>query len=359
MKHVEIGPQPALLLAFRDEEQIGYMQTYSFPNGPRQDTNAAILASLPDVFSVRLPAQPCVIERRSADELRLRPDVEARVLSLLAACGLSGEEQTAAIDRFGWKVTEIPLDTTSIFDIGCGDGIELAFLHAAAPNARIKAVDLKYELRAEIGKLPAIRFEPAHIVEYLEGETETFDLIFSNHVVEHLYDPDRICALLRRRLNPGGTMLAALPLDGVVSAFWAGANDEKWRSSLAVAELDLGHPWKTTPSDLRETLHAAGFGDVRFIQRQGRLNAAIAGEERELAALEVRGRALHRLVFGPLRWGAAVLFGDRPPDWVVKLICALERRVWFGGNNVKNSVAPEVLVEAANPISAAEPMPTA
>ncbi len=360
MKQVAIDPQPALILAFRDEQQIGYMQTYAFPNGPSRDINAAILASLPDVVSVRRPTQPCLIERRSAEELRPRPEVEARVRSVLAGWGLSGSDQAAAIDRFAWKTTEIPPDAKSILDIGCGDGIELVFLHAAAPNARITAVDLKDELRAGIRRLPAIRFKPAYIVDYLESETETFDLVFSNHVIEHLYDPDRICALLRRRLDPGGKMLAALPLDGVASSFWAKANDKKhWRSSLAAAELDLGHPWKTTPSDLRETLQAAGFCDVRCVQRQGRLNAAIAGEEPELAAREARGRTLHRLVFGPLRWAAAGLFGASPPDPLVKLICALERRVWFGGNNVKNSVAPEMLVEALNPVSAAAPRSSA
>jgi hypothetical protein len=77
------------------------------------------------------------------------------------------------------------------------------------------------------------------------------------------------------------------------------------------------------------------------------LNAATAGEETELARFEARGAALYNIVFGALRRAIGMVFGHRPPYWVVSLVYALERRVWFGGNNLKNTVAPEVLVRAS------------
>jgi hypothetical protein len=164
-----------------------------------------------------------------------------------------------------------------------------------------------------------------------------------------MYDPDAVCGALRRLLNPGGMMLAALPLDGVVDFCLSSLGDKGGvRSTLRLGAVDLGHPWKTTPADLRQTLLAAGFGRVRCVQRAGALNAAIAGEEVELAALTSRGMLIYRLIFGPLIWVAETLFGRNPPRWLVRLIYALERRVWFGGNNLKNIVAPEILAIAFN-----------
>jgi hypothetical protein len=143
-------------------------------------------------------------------------------------------------------------------------------------------------------------------------------------------------------------MLAAFPLDGAVAAWWRDL--EGAGSSLSLLDLgavDLGHPWKTTASDASETMLALGFHRVRLVQKQGVLNAAFAGDESELEMAERRGRRLQRLVFDPPRWMIRLLFGRYPPSFLVRLFYALERRFWFGGNNLKNSVAPEILLIAA------------
>ncbi len=348
MKQVLVGPQPALVLVFPDVEQQVYLQSYPFLNGPRRDLNEALLARLPLAISVRNPASGCQVERHCAQELRLRPPVEERARSLLDSIGVPDRRIAGLMDRFAWKVSEIPADTRAILDIGCGDGIELAFLHAAAPDARITAIDWHDGLMAGIKNMSAVHFKALNILDYLEATTERFDLIFSNHVIEHMYDPDRVCALLQRCLAPGGTLLMALPLDGLVGSLWRVlANPKAFESPLGLGEFDLGHAWKTTPSDVRGTLLSAGFGSVRLVQRQGMLNAATAGEETELVRFEARGAALYNIVFGALRRAIGMVFGHRPPSWVVSLVYALERRVWFGGNNLKNTVAPEVLVRAS------------
>lgn len=321
------------------------MQAFPFLNGPHRDIDDDILARLPGAISIRQPVAGCEVERCSNSELSLRPDVAERARSLLASLGLSRDALAAAFDRLAWKMTEVRPATKSILDVGCGDGVELLFLHAAAPEAQIFAIDWKDDLKPEVKSLRSIRFQAVRILEYLETTDETFDLIFSNHVIEHMYDPDAVCALLRRRLNPGGMMLTALPLDGAVGSLWANLrNSHLLESSLGLGAIDLGHPWKTTPADVRDTLLSAGFRQVRCVQRQGALNSAVAGEEEELAALEARGTALYRVFFGSLNWMAKKLFGGRPPRGAVKFIYALERRAWFGGNNLKNTVAPEILV---------------
>lgn len=336
--------QPAILLSFSGEDRRAYMQAHPFLNGPRRAMNLALLAELPAATAIRRPAAGCEVERFSEDELGLRPDVGARLRSLLAEAGIPAAQ---ALKRFAWKIAEIPPDTRSILDIGCGDGLELMFLRAAAPDAAITAIDWDDRLMPEIRALTGVQFQKRNFVEFLREVAETFDLVFSNHVVEHLYDPDEVLGLLRARLSPGGLMLAAFPLDGVVASLsrdlerTAGA-----RSLLDLGELDLGHPWKTTASDASETMLAAGFHRVRLVQRQGALNTAVAGEEKELEMAERRGRRFRRLVFYPPRWIVRRLFGRHPPPFLVRLFYAFERRFWFGGNNLKNGVAPEILAIA-------------
>ena len=347
MQRVAMKAQPAVLLGFSDEDQRAYLQTHPFLNGPSRAMNLALLAALPNAISIRRPAGGCEVERFSEDELRLRPDVEARLRSDLAAVGLRPAEIVSAMKRFAWKLAEVPAGTRSILDIGCGDGLELIFLRAAAPEASLTAIDWGDRLMPEIRALTGVQFQRRHIIEFLKDTDGTFDLVFSNHVVEHMFDPDKAFALLRARLSRGGMMLAAFPLDGAVASLWRdldGTGDS--RTLLDLGALDIGHPWKTTVSDASETMLAAGFKGVRLIQRQGALNAAFAGEEGELETIERRGRHLQRLVLGPPRWMIRLLFGRQPPSFLGRLFYALERRFWFGSNNLKNTVAPELLLIA-------------
>jgi SAM-dependent methyltransferase len=347
MERVAMGPRPAIVLSFPDEEQRAYMQTHPFLNGPRRTMNLTLLAQLPEAISIRRPTAGCEVERLSEDELRLRPEVEDRLRSLLAEAGFSPDEVASAVKRLAWKIIEVPPDARSILDIGCGDGLELIFLRAAAPHARISAVDWSDDLKPGIKDLTETQFQIRNIVEYLKGTAEKFDLIFSNHVIEHMYDPDELFELLRERLDINGVMLAALPLDGAVESLWRDLDKSGGsKSPLDLGAFDLGHPWKTTASDAAGTMRVAGFHRVRLVQRQGMINVAFTGEEKELQAIEFRGRRLQRLVFGPLRWVIRQSFGHHPPTSLVKLVYSLERRFWFGCNNLKNTVSPEILLVA-------------
>jgi SAM-dependent methyltransferase len=283
MKRVAMGAQPAIVLSFQDEEQRAYMQAYPFLNGPRRAMNLRLLAQLPDAISIRQPAAGCEVERFSEEELRLRPEVEGRLRSLLAGAGCRSDEIASALKRLAWKVAEVPADARSILAIGCGDGLELIFLRAAAPHARISAVDWSDRLKPEIKKLTDTQFQSGNIIGYVEETVEKFDLIFSNHVIEHMYNPDEVLELLGARLEKDGIMLAALPLDGTLASMWndldkSGAS----KSLLELGDFDLGHPWKTTAADAFETMLAAGFHHVRLIQKQGMINVTFPGEEKEL-----------------------------------------------------------------------------
>jgi len=313
-------------------------------NGTSREVNESILASIEKLVTVRRPHEACDVERLAPEEIRLSSDNEKRVVALFEEIGYSAKAIAEAMDLLSWKFCELPPDARNILDIGGGGGDEVVFLRAIAPQAKIVAIDWR-DAHPKVKKLTGVEFHSGDFRQYLEQTSEQFDIIFSNHVLEHMYDPDAVLTLLRRRLASGGKMFSALPLDGAVASLWPrlAANH---LSVVDLGGIDFGHPWKTTPSDLRETLLGAGFKTVRLVQRQDRVNRTSPGDERELLALENYGRRLDRFTFAPLRWMVRTIFGRLPPHAVVKAVYALESRAWFGPAQLKNSVAPEILAVA-------------
>ncbi len=106
------------------------------------------------------------------------------------------------------------LPTGRILEIGCGAGLlSLSLARDAqqvigidvSPSAVAFAEALKQELRCanvafEIGDAEALRFED-----------QTFDLLISSEVLEHLLRPERALAEFRRVLKPGGSVVLTTP----------------------------------------------------------------------------------------------------------------------------------------------------
>ena len=347
MKQIKFDPLPAVLLAVPDAGRHSYLQTYPFLHGPNREANKSILASIENLITVRRPHDACHVERLAPEELQLTPDNEKRVLALFGEIGRPADEIAEAMSLLAWKFRDLPPNARSILDIGCGGGDEAVFLRVVAPQARIVAIDWHDNVYPNLKELTGIQFLKGDFRQYLERTSETFDVIFSNHVLEHLYDPDGLLTLVRRCLAPGGKMFAALPLDGAIASLWPLLENPRHLTAVDLGAIDFGHPWKTTPSDLRETVLGAGFTNVRLVQRQQRLNRTSLGEESELLALEARGRHLDRLTFAPLRGTIRTVFGRHPPHIVVRVLYALESRAWFGPDQLKNRVSPEILAVAS------------
>lgn len=340
-------PEPAVLVKLPDDASRIYAQKYPFLSGPKASLNRSVIEEVPRAIIIRRPTRSCRVERRNSDEARLASQIEMRARSLFRAIGLVEQDVEEVVARLAWKFRDVRPETRTILDIGCGNGMELVFLRAAAPDARILALDWSDGLLPKLKEIIGIEFKQLIIFEYLASRTEKFELVFSNHVLEHMYDPDETLRLLRGCIAPGGQMIMAVPLDGQ-GEFSA----ERLKSITSLLDpidlghFDLGHPWKITASDLHESLIAAGFHNVRMIQRAERLNVASLGEEEQLAILRTRGRRLNRAVVGPIKFAIRSVFGRRPPQPVMKLFYAIERRAWFGGNNLKNLTSPEILAVA-------------
>jgi SAM-dependent methyltransferase len=103
----------------------------------------------------------------------------------------------------------------ALLDLGCGDGNNLAWL---APFAeRVYGSDYNLLRLARAAKrCPDATLFLADVLDYAARD-DWFDLIFFNHVIEHIRDDARALQSVRRILKPGGLLVLGTPNEG---AWW-------------------------------------------------------------------------------------------------------------------------------------------
>ncbi len=92
-------------------------------------------------------------------------------------------------------------------DLGCRDG---ALTQAYAEGNDVLGVDADREALAEAAK-HGIGTHWADLDQPLELPDESFDVVVAGELLEHLRDPRRLVAEVRRVLRPGGTFVASVP----------------------------------------------------------------------------------------------------------------------------------------------------
>ncbi len=104
-----------------------------------------------------------------------------------------------------------PLAGKSALDVGCGAGL------LCEPLARLGAAVTGIDAAAEnIGVAQAHAAQSGLAIDYRAGSVEnlgveTFDLVTSMEVIEHVTDPAGFVAGLARALAPGGLMILSTP----------------------------------------------------------------------------------------------------------------------------------------------------
>lgn len=346
--------QRGIQIDVTDPEMQAYLQRYPFA-GPDVAMNRRGRAALASGLRWRAareagPVEPIVLSPRQA---ALPPEEEARVLSLMQRIGLSAEQQRMHLEDFAWEANMTPRSASHVLVIGCGDGVELLFLRAVLPNARIKALDYYKSLLPGLEEAVGVDFEAGDVGRLLPTLQREYDLLYSNHTMEHLYSPDTTLALLAGLLVPGATMISAMPAVGMegmpyleqVQAYLARRekNPEAAIGPLDAVYFDTGHPWKTTPDDLTATLERAGVKDVKVYQREGHWSRPLAMSAEEFRSRRERMVALNRWILGPLRRLVGALTPAAFGDAVARYVFALERRLPFGTNRVMNLFSEELL----------------
>jgi SAM-dependent methyltransferase len=141
-----------------------------------------------------------------------------------------------------------------VLDLGCRDG---ALTQAYAGGNEIVGVDADREALAEAQKL-GIETRWADLDEPLPFDDESFDVVVAGELLEHLRDPRRVVAEVRRVLRPGGTFVASVP----------NAYRLKNRVRFVLGhkpEDDPTHLQMFAPSDVRSLLDGFEEQHVHFI----------------------------------------------------------------------------------------------
>jgi SAM-dependent methyltransferase len=94
-----------------------------------------------------------------------------------------------------------------VLDLGCRDG---ALTQAYLAGNDVVGVDADREALAEAAKL-GIETHWADLDQPLDFPDASFDVVVAGELLEHLRDPHRLVAGIRRLLRPGGTFVASVP----------------------------------------------------------------------------------------------------------------------------------------------------
>lgn len=350
---------PAYEVRIADQDVCVYMQTEVLAGGRHPHSFQKALDAFRTNFRKRRHAGSQSLGR--IVELDIAQSEIDRPLAEIAAYHLEQMQVDAGrfadlFNDYGWKLRQLPNHPAHILSIGCGSGVELAFLRAKFPSAGITALD--YDLRIGGGprtlELLNVEFFQGDIFDsarLLQTQGRRFDLIFSNHVIEHFFEPDRAIANLAQLLRKDGMFSAGVPLDAYPFADLL----EKFSAEPASIHgldlnwLDLRHPWKTNEADLAATLLESDLGKVTLYRRTNSANNSKSSIDLSLSECrdrERRSRVLYNVLIQPIVGTMKVLFGLNPPRRLARLVFALDRRIWFGRYRIKLDTQPEVFVTA-------------
>lgn len=106
-----------------------------------------------------------------------------------------------------------------LLDLGCGDGTNLSWLTNYA--ARLYGSDYNLlRLSRARARLPDATLFLADILDY-PAKSDFFDVVFFNHVIEHIEDDRGALATVFRVIRPGGLLILGTPNEGAWWWQWA------------------------------------------------------------------------------------------------------------------------------------------
>jgi SAM-dependent methyltransferase len=143
-------------------------------------------------------------------------------------------------------------DGSNVLDVGCGRGVMLRAALDLGYTAH--GVEISEEAAAGVDLRAHIRI--ASDLAEAGYETNSMDAVVLWHVLEHLPQPGRTLAEIRRILKPGGRLVLAVPNYASWQSRWAGAD---W------FHLDLPrHLYHFSPDTLSILLHRYGFAKQTY-----------------------------------------------------------------------------------------------
>lgn len=226
------------------------------------------------------------------------------------------QDQAGALEALLHADTAYP-PGNSVLEAGCGVGAQTVVLARNSPQARVVAVDVSAASIAETqrrlaasgcGNVHAMQAD-IHDLPLADG---SFDHVFVCFVLEHLPDPLRALAALRRVLRPGGTITV---IEGDHGSAFFDPDDADARAAIdCLVELQRRAGGDALIGRrLTSVLLRAGFEQVRTIPLCVHADAASperadAFTRRTFAAMvaAVRAPAVQAGLIDPARFDAGI-----------------------------------------------------
>lgn len=160
---------------------------------------------------------------------------------------------TRELARRNWTKAE------TLLDLGCGDGTHMVWLSAFADRLYGSDYNAVRLARARKQVAPATLFL-ADILDY-PAKDGVFDVVFFNHVIEHIPDDLAALATIYRILKPGGLLVLGTPNEGAWWWQWAYRRAPDIRATS-------DHVHFYTAVSLTEKMRKAGFS-IREVKHMG------------------------------------------------------------------------------------------
>ncbi len=145
----------------------------------------------------------------------------------------------------------------TLLDVGAGVGTLLSV--AAKHGFIVKGVEVSGWASAFAREEKGLNVL-AGTLENARLDTEAFDVVVINHVIEHVLEPQALLREVRRILKNDGLLVIGVPNIGSIMA---GIQGNKW-PSLRPEE----HIWHFTPATLKRLATDAGFVELYFEARE-------------------------------------------------------------------------------------------
>ena len=140
----------------------------------------------------------------------------------------------------------------NFLDLGCGDGLNLQWIKKLSLRLKMYATDYNHvRLERVAAQNPGIEY-CLSIAQDLPYDNRFFDIVFCNHVLEHISEYEAAISEIHRILKPGGIAIIGAPNEG--SKWWSLAYELQPNIAEATDHVNF-----FKGDELRDEFEAEGF----------------------------------------------------------------------------------------------------
>jgi SAM-dependent methyltransferase len=341
----------ALIIRVPDRSLQAYIQQYPFFTGPNEVMNRRCFAAATSGVELRKSLSIRTPEPLEPSMFFEEPAIRSSARTVMSLAGLATHDADIRLESRAWKVCLVPQEARTVLALGCGEGDEIAALRARLPKAELLGLDWTNKVSPGLLEAAAASFEYGDFNELLARKKGEFDAVFSNHVIEHSFEPSELLNAIHQALRPRGWLISALPLDGesgnpVYQELLLLLNKCQGLERVDSLLLAAGHPYKTNASELCDRLVAAGFKLARVMYRPWQPTLFNSVDARSLDLRRTAHMKVYRRTLGLLNSSLRAALGAEMPLKLLRLLAAIDSRAPFGIIRMHTHLSREGIVVA-------------